>query len=344
MKQKILVTGGAGFIGSHTVVELIDAGFTPIIVDDFRNSFPNAIEGIKKITGLEPVIYCGDCADYRFLSRVCERENNRDSVKVSGVIHFAAYKSVSESIIDPLKYYSNNIASLVTLLEVMKKQQVEDLVFSSSCTVYGAAQESPVTEDFQLLRAESPYGYSKQISEKIVRDVIESSIPLRATILRYFNPIGAHPSGNLGELPIGAPSNLVPYITQVATGSRDELVVYGNDYQTPDGTAVRDYIHVVDIARAHVLALNALKNGTSSRNLNIYNLGSGIGKSVLEVIRAFENVNGLSLKFRYEGRRLGDIASIFASAKKANSELGWSIKFSLDDALSHAWNWERKRK
>jgi len=334
---KILVTGGAGFIGSHTVVVLQNAGFDPVIVDNFSNSDRGAIDGLKNILERPPKVYEGDCADEVFLKDVFKIEKN-----ISGAIHFAAYKSVGESVEKPLSYYRNNINSLLTLIQVMNQHEVSDLVFSSSCTVYGQADSLPVTEKTPVKTPESTYGRTKQICEDIIFDECKRiKTQLNGVILRYFNPIGAHPSGKIGELPIGAPSNLVPFITQTAAGIRKHLTVFGDDYNTPDGTCIRDYIHVMDLASAHVRALDFLKN-TSHGNVEVFNLGTGRGNSVMEVIKSFEKVSGEKLNYMIGDRRPGDVIEIYADVAKAKEILGWEAERSLEDSLKDAWNWQKE--
>ncbi|HPM32800.1 MAG TPA: UDP-glucose 4-epimerase GalE [Chryseolinea sp.] len=333
--KKILVTGGAGYIGSHTVVELIQAGYDPIIIDDFSRSDKTLVEGIEKITNQKPNVQEGDCNDKAFLEKVFKTQG-----PFSAVMHFAAYKSVGESVSEPLLYYKNNIGSLVILLEVMKKFQVRDLIFSSSCTVYGQPDHIPVDEGAPFKRAESPYGATKQFCERILEDVYRTGF--RVVSLRYFNPIGAHPSALMGELPIGTPNNLVPYITQTAAGKRAKLTVFGNDYSTPDGSCLRDFIHVVDLADAHVKAMQYLTKLSDENTLRVFNLGAGIGVSVLELIDQFKRVTGVDLPFTIGPRRTGDIEKVYADTTKVNAELGWKTKFTTEEGLLHAWEWEKK--
>jgi UDP-glucose 4-epimerase len=329
----ILVTGGAGFIGSHTVVELAAAGYTPIIIDNFNNSERSVLENLKKLTGTNITCYDQDFADAEKLRGVITKEH------IDGVIHFAAYKAVGESVQHPLKYYQNNIAGLLTLLDVLEEMQIPNLVFSSSCTVYGEADTLPLTEDAPMKPAVSPYGATKQFGEIIIRDTTHASKQLKSLLLRYFNPIGAHPSALIGELPKGPPSILVPFITQTVAGWRDELTVFGNDYPTTDGTCVRDYIHVVDLARAHVRALEYIAGQASGTN-EICNVGTGKGSSVLEVIQTFEQVTGEKVPYHIGPRRQGDIVSSYASVNKAQDLLGWKAEKTLADALSDAWRWQ----
>lgn len=332
--MKIIVTGGAGFIGSHTVVELIERGHTPIIIDDYRNSKPFIVDRIKQITGKEVKTYNVDCCNFTNLDKVFSAE------KPDGVIHFAAYKAVGESVNEPLKYYDNNINSLINILELMNKHDVKNIVFSSSCTVYGTAEKIPVTESTPRKTAESPYGNTKKIGEDILTDYHNSNKNKNITILRYFNPIGAHPSGLIGELPIGTPNNLVPYITQTAAGIRKELTVFGNDYNTKDGTCIRDYIHVLDLASAHIHAIEKLEK--ESNTIDIYNVGVGIGTTVLEVVETFETVSDSKLNYKIGPRRAGDVVEIYSDNKKIVKELNWNPKHTLKDALKDAWNWQNK--
>jgi UDP-glucose 4-epimerase len=337
--KKILVTGGAGFIGSHTVVELIKAGYEPVIIDNFSTSDPKILQGIKEITGKDVKLYKEDCRNKEKLSELFKLEKN-----ISGVIHFAAYKAVGESVLNPLKYYTNNLESLTSVLYVMNEYKVSNLVFSSSCTVYGQPEKLPVIESSPTLKSESPYGNTKIISEDIIKATAKASLGLKAMSLRYFNPIGAHPSSIIGELPIGTPSNLVPYITQTAAGIHQFLTVFGNDYNTPDGTCIRDYIHVVDLAKAHIKALDYLFRSTEESQYLVLNIGIGKGVSVLEIIKAFEKVSGLKLNYRLGDRRPGDIESIYAEVKLANKMLGWKTELNMEEAVRDAWNWQKKLK
>ena len=332
-----MVTGGAGFIGSHTVVELDNAGFKPIIVDNFQNSEKSVIRGLEHILEKKVTFYEIDCNDGEAMANALKREGD-----VAGVIHFAANKAVGESVAHPLKYYRNNIGNLVTLLEVMAEFGVHDLVFSSSCTVYGQPDTLPVTEQSPVQPAMSPYGNTKQIGEEIIRDTVASGATLRALSLRYFNPIGAHPSAEIGELPLGVPTNLVPFIVQTAAGMREQLNIYGHDYNTADGTCVRDYIHVVDLAKAHVKALQVLADKDSDGYYDFVNLGTGHGATVLEVVRAFERVTGKKVKYSLADRRPGDVEQIYASVDKSAELLEWKTERSLDEALRDAWNWQLK--
>jgi UDP-glucose 4-epimerase len=335
LSKKILVTGGAGYIGSHTVVELIQAGYDPVIIDDFSRSDRTLVEGIEKITKQKPNVQEGDCNDKIFLQRVFKTQG-----PFSSVMHFAAFKSVGESVSEPLLYYKNNIGSLLALLEVMKEFQVRDLIFSSSCTVYGQPDHIPVDESAPFKRAESPYGATKQVCERILEDVFSTGF--RVVSLRYFNPIGAHPSALMGELPIGTPNNLAPYITQTAAGKRAKLTVFGNDYNTPDGSCLRDFIHVVDLADAHVKAMEYLTQLSQQNTLRIFNLGTGRGVSVLELIEQFKRVTGVDVPFVIGPRRSGDIEKVYADTTKVNTELGWKTKYTSEESLLHAWEWEKK--
>ena len=336
MKKKILVTGGTGYIGSHTTVELIEEGFEPIIVDNLYNSEAVVIDRIQKITGVKPHLEVFDLCDQEKLDRFIQKNND-----ISAVIHFAAYKAVGESVNKPLEYYRNNLLSLINLLDVMKRHGIPSLVFSSSCTVYGQPEKLPVTEDAPLQPATSPYGNTKQIGESIIRDTTVSDKNLKAISLRYFNPIGAHPSALIGELPRGIPENLVPFLTQTGYGIREELKVFGDDYNTPDGSCIRDYLHVVDLAKAHVIAIKRLIEGKNKTNYEVFNLGTGKGVSVLEAIKSFERVSGIKLEYKIVGRRAGDIEKIWANPSYANKELGWKTLSSLDEAMKTAWDWEK---
>ncbi len=337
MKKKILVTGGTGYIGSHTSVELIQDGFDVIIIDNLYNSEASVIDGIHEITGVRPVLEVFDLCDNEKLNTFFRKYKD-----IAAVIHFAAYKAVGESVNKPLEYYRNNLLSLINLLDSMKKAGVPGLVFSSSCTVYGQPEKLPVTENSPLQPAISPYGNTKQVGEVIIKDATVSDKNIKAISLRYFNPIGAHPSSLIGELPRGIPENLVPYITQTAYGIRDELKVFGDDYDTPDGSCIRDYLHVVDLAKAHVVAVKRLIEGLTKTNYEVFNLGTGKGVSVLEAIRSFERVSGIKLNFKIIGRRAGDIEKIWADPSFANEELGWKTLSTLDEAMKTAWDWEKK--
>jgi UDP-glucose 4-epimerase len=336
MKKKILVTGGTGYIGSHTAVDLIEKGFDVVIIDNLHNSEADVVENIKTITGVKPLLEVLDLCDQEKLDRFIQK--HRD---ISAIIHFAAYKAVGESVNKPLEYYRNNLLSLVNLLDLMKRYGIHDMVFSSSCTVYGQPEKLPVNENSPLQPATSPYGNTKQIGESIIRDTTISTKNIRAISLRYFNPIGAHPSALIGELPRGVPENLVPFITQTGYGIRDELKVFGNDYNTPDGSCIRDYLHVVDLAKAHVAAIKRLIEGRIKSNYEVFNLGMGNGVSVLEVIKSFERVSGIKLKYKIVGRRAGDIEKIWADPSLAKRELGWKTLSSLDEAMKTAWDWEK---
>lgn len=335
--KKILVTGGTGFIGSHTVVELVAAGYTPILIDNFANSQASVLEGLERILGFRPTFYQGDCNDAAILKRIFG-----EHPELSGIIHFAADKAVGESVQQPLKYYRNNIGSLLTLLELMPEAGIKNLVFSSSCTVYGQPDVLPVTEAAPFQPAQSPYGNTKQVCEEILRDSATAAWPVRSLALRYFNPIGAHPSAEIGELPNGVPQNLVPFITQTAMGKRAKLSVFGNDYDTADGSCVRDYIHVVDLAQAHVKALAVLEAQSSQAWYDFVNVGTGVGSTVLQVVEAFQRVSGVALNYEIVGRRPGDVEKIWAKADKSEQVLGWKPRMSLDQALADAWRWEQK--
>ncbi len=335
--MKILVTGGLGFIGSHTVVELQEQGFEVVIVDDCSNSSEKVLEGIVAITGKRPIFEKMDLREKPKVTGLFKKHP-----QMEGVIHFAASKAVGESVTDPLLYYENNIASLVYLLQELTKKNRSSFIFSSSCTVYGQADKMPITEDAPVKPAESPYGNTKQIGEEIISDTCKVTPGLNAIALRYFNPMGAHPSAKIGELPIGIPQNLVPFITQTAIGIREQLSVFGDDYPTPDGTCIRDYIHVVDLAKAHVVAMKRLLEAKNSENYEVYNVGTGKGSSVLEAIQSFERVSGVKLNYKIVDRRPGDIVSAYADTAKANKVLGWKAQFTLDQAMKSAWDWERK--
>ena len=333
--MKILVTGGAGFIGSHTVVELINAGHEPIIIDNFNNSDKSALKGIKKIIKKSVKCYEKDCNEFKVLEQICIKEN------IEGIIHFAAYKAVGESVENPIKYYENNLGSTLNVLKVMIKLGIKNLVFSSSCTVYGQPDQVPVTEETPRQPATSPYGNTKTMCEDILRDTIAAGNNLKIVALRYFNPIGAHPSAHIGELPNGVPSNLVPFITQTAAGIRKKLTVFGSDYNTSDGTNVRDFIHVVDLANAHVSAIELLSK-QADNYYDIFNVGTGTGNTVLEIIRTFEKVNNLKLNYEIGPRRTGDVEKIYGSVEKAERIMGWKVKKTLADSLEDAWRWEKK--
>lgn len=332
--KKILITGGAGYIGSHTAIQLISGGLQPIIIDDLSNSDAKVLDRLKEITGEEIPFYNGDCNNRALLDQIA------DEHQLDGVIHFAAFKAVGESTEKPLKYYQNNVGSLVTLLTFMQEKKIKDLVFSSSCTVYGQPDELPVTEDTPRQEAESPYGNTKKMCEDILIDVVKSQADFRVVSLRYFNPVGAHPSALIGELPLGTPNNLVPFVTQTAAGMREKLTVFGGDYDTQDGTCVRDYIHVMDLASAHLKAIEYL--GKQDTNFyDVFNVGTGHGNSVLEVIHSFEKMSGVSLNYEIGPRRPGDIVKVWADTKKIQTVLGWSPQFSLEDSMRDSWNWQK---
>ena len=334
--MKVLVTGGLGFIGSHTVVELQNEGFEVIVVDNLSNTSLNVLDGIKNITGHAPEFENIDLREKGKVQDFFKRHQD-----ILGVIHFAASKAVGESVENPLLYYENNINALVYVLQELQQKPDASFIFSSSCTVYGQAKEMPITEDAELQQAVSPYGNTKAVGEEIISDTAKVT-NINAILLRYFNPIGSHPSAEIGELPIGVPQNLVPFITQTGYGLRKELAVYGDDYPTPDGTAVRDYIHVVDLAKAHVIALQRLLNKKNIAKVETFNLGTGTGSSVLEVINTFEKVSGKKLPYKIVGRREGDITSAYANTDKANNVLGWKAKSTLEEAMASAWKWEQK--
>jgi len=334
--EKILVTGGTGYIGSHTVVELINEGFEVVIVDDLSNSQLSVLDGIQKITGKRPEFHEFDLNNEGKLNEFFHA--NQD---IKGVIHFAASKAVGESVQKPLLYYRNNIAALIFLLDAMKKYNVPDIVFSSSCTVYGQPDVLPVTEKSPFKPAESPYGKTKQMGEDILRDTCKAEPSINAIALRYFNPVGAHPSALIGELPRGVPANLVPFITQVAAGVRQELKVFGSDYSTSDGSAVRDYIHITDLAKAHVVAVKRLLNKEQKSSYEFFNIGTGTGLSVLEIIKAFERVNNLKLNYKIVDRRPGDVEKVYADTTFANQELGWKATATLDEMMRSSWQWQQ---
>lgn len=335
MKKRVLVTGGAGYIGSHTAVELIEAGYDVVVADDLSNAEMTAVEGVRRITGAEVPFVKADCSDPARLFPIFEQ------YPVDAVIHFAAFKAVGESVHKPLDYYRNNLSLLITVLEAMRKYGVENIVFSSSCTVYGQADVLPVTEQTPRKEAESPYGNTKKMCEDILRDSVKAYPGLKGIALRYFNPIGAHPSALIGELPRGVPNNLVPYVTQTAAGLREQLSVFGDDYNTPDGSCLRDYIDVVDLARAHVAAIGRMVGGRSKAPYEIFNVGTGRPVSVLELVHTFEKVNGVKVNYKIVGRRAGDIEAVWADTTYANNELGWKAEKSLEETLAGAWNWEK---
>jgi UDP-glucose 4-epimerase len=334
--MKILVTGGLGFIGSHTVVELQNEGFQVVIIDNLSNSSEEVLVGIENISKKKPIFEKMDMREKAAVQSFFEKHND-----ISGVIHFAASKAVGESVQNPLLYYENNICSLVYVLQELQKKDDASFIFSSSCTVYGQAEKMPITENAPIQKAISPYGNTKQIGEEIITEVAKTS-NIKSILLRYFNPIGSHPSAEIGELPIGVPQNLVPFITQTAMGLRQQLSVYGDDYPTPDGTAVRDYIHVVDLAKAHVVALKRLLENQNLEKVETFNLGTGTGSSVLEVINAFEKVSDQKLNYQIVGRREGDVISAYANTDKANNVLGWKAQSTLEESLASAWKWEQK--
>ena len=338
MKQTILVTGGTGFIGSHTTVELQQAGYDVVIVDNLSNSNAEVVDGIEQITGIRPAFEKVDCCDKQALEAVFAKYKD-----IKGIIHFAASKAVGESVEKPLLYYRNNIVSLLNLLELMPVYGVKGFIFSSSCTVYGqpTKEHLPVTEDAPIQEACSPYGNTKQINEEIIRDDIHSGAPIKSVILRYFNPIGAHPSALIGELPNGVPNNLIPFVTQTAMGIRKELKIFGNDCDTPDGTCIRDYIYVVDLAKAHVKAMQRVLD-MDTEPIEYFNVGTGRGVSTYEVVDKFEKATGVKVNWSYAPRREGDIEKVWANPDKANTVLGWKAETSLEDTLRSAWNWQLK--
>ena len=337
MKGKILVAGGMGFIGSHTTVELQNAGYEVVIIDNLSNSNIDVLDGIERITGIRPVFVEGDCTDIDVLRRMFSSNPGID-----GIIDFAASKAVNESVQKPIMYYRNNLNILLNLLELMPEFGVKGFVFSSSCTVYGEPDQNPITEDAPTKKATSPYGATKQVSEDIIADVIKSGSPIKAVLLRYFNPIGAHPSAEIGELPNGVPANLVPYLTQTAIGVRKELSIFGDDYDTPDGSCIRDFINVVDLAKAHVKALERMLEDKSDEPLEVFNVGTGEGVSVLQLLAAFEKATGVKVPHKIVGRREGDIEKIWADPKKANEVLGWKAKETLEDTMLSAWKWQQR--
>lgn len=337
MKKRILVTGGTGYIGSHTVVELQLSGYEVVIIDNLSNSGADVVDNIEKVSGIRPEFVELDCLDYEGLDALFTKYKG-----IEAIIHFAASKAVGESVQKPLLYYRNNIVSLINLLELMPKHGVQGIVFSSSCTVYGQPDELPVTELAPIKTAESPYGNTKQINEEIIQDTVKSGSPIDAILLRYFNPIGAHPTALLGELPNGVPQNLVPYITQTAIGLREKLSVFGDDYNTPDGSCIRDFINVVDLAKAHVIAINRILEHKQKAKVEVFNIGTGRGLSVLELIKAFESSTGVKLNYEIVGRRAGDIEKVWANPEFANNELGWKAETSIEDTLRSAWDWQLK--
>lgn len=335
--RKILVTGGTGYIGSHTTVELQHAGYEVIIVDNLSNSSVDVLDGIEKITGIRPAFEQFDLTDTNKVDAFFGKYPG-----IEAIIHFAASKAVGESVEKPLLYYRNNLVSLINLMECQVKYGVNNMVFSSSCTVYGQPDQLPVTEKTPRKDAESPYGNTKRVNEDILQNAIVAHPQLKGIALRYFNPVGAHPSALIGELPLGVPANLVPFITQTAAGLRDELKVFGNDYDTPDGSAIRDYINVVDLAKAHVVAVERLLQEKNKTSFEIFNLGTGTGVSVLEAVNAFEKATGVKLKYKIVGRRAGDIEKIWADTTFANEELGWKAETGIEETMLSAWNWEKK--
>lgn len=339
MKKKILVAGGTGYIGSHTTVELQNAGYEVVIIDDLSNSNMEVLDGIERITGVRPAFVKLDLKDKEGTRKALEAHPGID-----GVILFAASKAVGESVQQPLKYYRNNITTLINILELMLEFGMKGIVFSSSCTVYGQPDPEflPVTENAPIKPALSPYGNTKQINEEIIQDTIHAGAPFKSIILRYFNPIGAHPTAEIGELPNGVPQNLIPYLTQTAMGIRKELSVFGDDYNTPDGSCIRDYINVVDLAKAHVIAMDRMLENKSDEKVEIFNLGTGNGVSVLELINTFEKATGVKVPHKIVGRREGDIEKVWANPEKANTVLGWKAVETLEDTLKSAWNWQVK--
>ena len=334
--MKILVTGGLGFIGSHTVVELQNEGFEVIVIDNLSNSSETVLKGITSITGKKILFEKLDLTE-----KAAVRDFFKKHTDVLGVVHFAASKAVGESVENPLLYYENNLTPMIYILQELQKKEISHFIFSSSCTVYGQAEKMPITEDASIQPAVSPYGNTKQIGEEIIQDVAKVS-NINAILLRYFNPIGAHPSAEIGELPIGVPQNLVPFITQTGIGLRKELSVFGSDYPTSDGTCIRDYIHVVDLAKAHVVALKRLIDSKNETKVETFNIGTGTGSTVLEVIKSFEKVSGQKLAYKVVDRREGDVVEAFADTEKANSVLGWKAVSTLDEAVKSAWEWEKK--
>lgn len=336
-KDRILVTGGTGYIGSHTVVELQQAGYPVVIIDNLSNSSADVVDGIERITGVRPDFVKGDCTDINTVKALFA-----DYSDIKGIINFAASKAVGESVQKPILYYRNNLNTLLNLLDLMGPNGVKGIVFSSSCTVYGEPDENPVTEAAPIKKATSPYGNTKQISEEIITDVINAGAPFKSVILRYFNPVGAHPSAEIGELPNGVPQNLIPYLTQTAIGIRSELSVFGDDYNTPDGSCIRDYINVVDLAKAHVIAVERMLTDKSDAKIETFNLGTGNGVSVLELINTFEEATGVKVPHRIVGRRAGDIEKVWANPAYANDVLGWKASSSFADTMRSAWAWQLK--
>ncbi len=337
MKPRILVTGGTGYIGSHTVVELQQAGYPVVIIDNLSNSNVEVLDGIERITGIRPDFVEADCTDIAAIRSLFDKYPG-----IKGIINFAASKAVGESMQKPVLYYRNNLNTLMNLLDVMAERDVKGIVFSSSCTVYGEPDVNPVTEQSPIKKATSPYGNTKQISEEIITDVINAGAPFKSVILRYFNPVGAHPSAEIGELPNGVPQNLIPFLTQTAIGIRKELSVFGNDYNTPDGSCIRDYIDVVDLAKAHVIAVERMLDDKSSEKIEIFNLGTGNGLSVLELINTFETATGVKVPHKIVGRRAGDIEKVWANPRHANEVLGWKAETPIADTMRSAWAWQCK--
>ena len=336
-KTKILVTGGTGYIGSHTTVELQQAGYEVVIIDNLSNSNIEVLDGIERITGIRPEFVKGDVTDIEALRKLFVKYPG-----IKGIINFAASKAVGESVQKPLLYYRNNLVSLLNLLTLMPEYGVEGIVFSSSCTVYGEPDMNPIDETAPIKPATSPYGNTKQISEEIISDTIKAGAPIKSILLRYFNPVGAHPSAEIGELPIGVPQNLIPYLTQTAAGIRPQLTVFGNDYNTPDGTCIRDFIDVVDLAKAHVIAMKRMLDRPDGEKLEIFNLGTGNGLSVLQLISSFERATGVKVPYVIGERREGDIEKIWADPKKANAVLGWKAEIDIDETMRNAWKWQQK--
>ncbi len=335
MKEKILVTGGTGYIGSHTTVELQNAGYDVVIIDNLSNSNESVLDGIEEITGKRPEFVKGDCTDINTLRKLFEEHPG-----IKGIINFAASKAVGESVQKPLLYYRNNLNTLINLLELMPEFGVKGIVFSSSCTVYGEPDQNPIDETAPIKPATSPYGNTKQISEEIIEDYVKSGAPIKSILLRYFNPIGAHSTALIGELPLGVPQNLVPYLTQTAAGIRKELTVFGDDYNTPDGSCIRDYIDVVDLAKAHVIAMKRMLDNNDTDAVEVFNLGTGNGLSVLQLIKAFEEATGVPVPHKIGARRAGDIEKIWADPKKANEVLGWKAEADIKDTMANAWKWQ----
>ena len=337
MKGKILVTGGTGYIGSHTVVELQNSGYEVVIVDNLSNSNADVVDNIEKVSGIRPAFEMVDCLDFNAMNAVFDKHPG-----IKAIIHFAASKAVGESVQKPLLYYRNNLVSLINVLELMPMHNVQGIVFSSSCTVYGQPDILPVTESAPIKKAESPYGNTKQVNEEIIQDTVASGSPISAILLRYFNPIGAHPTALLGELPNGVPQNLVPFLTQTAIGIREQLSVFGDDYDTPDGSCIRDFINVVDLAKAHVIAIDRILESKQAEPVEVFNIGTGRGLSVLELIKGFEESTGVKLNYKIVGRRAGDIEKVWADPDKANNVLGWTAKETIEDTLRSAWAWQLK--